>query len=140
MGNVRDREVATDGEVDDRSGHVLGVGALVQDQAQLGRLQVLGRLELHHHGFVLEEGFRLLGRRCRSLVVVPEVGAVAAALPPAPCDGGDPTQEDQETQPDRHRVDVERVLGELAIAGGEQRRWHIDGSLDEADRNRHLLA
>src|SRR5437899_2305802 len=109
---LRDREEASHGQVDDGRGQILRVGALIEDQAKLGRAQVLWRLELHHHRVMAEEWLRML-LRIVCEVVLRQVGAIAPMGPPVPGHEPDPGDAHERGYADRQRVDVESIQREL---------------------------
>ena len=137
--NLTDGQKAAHGEVDDGRRDVFGVGRLVEDQAQLCGPEFLRRLELDDHRLVLENGLRTVGCRVVRLVVPREIGAVAAVGEPEANDQSDSRDQKQQTDADRERVDVERVLRELALAGLEQRGRDTDRALRQRGDDRHLL-
>src|SRR5438445_28806 len=81
------------------------------------------------------------GRARKNLwVMARQVRGVAAVPEPEADDQADAGDQQQQADADRERVDVERVLRELALAGLEQRGGHVDRSFVQARHDRHLLA
>ena len=133
-----DCQVAADRQVDDGRGHVLGIGALVEDQAQLCRPQVVGRLVLGHERFRAEERSYALGRILRQ-VVRGGVLHVAASPPDHAAHPGGAEQE-QEHRPRHGRRPQAEKFKERPRPGFQDRDDGARDALLHAHDDRQLLA